>query len=526
MVNIIVAVGKSTKNGYPIGKNGEIPWHIPEDLKFFRTQTEGHPVIMGRKTFESLRKPLPNRTNIVVTSQPDLFKDNTEVRVSDSLENAIKYAETLDETVYLIGGESIYKEALDKDLVDECYITYTNKVVEDADTFFPDIHLLKNSFWKLISTHYLGQNLLCGHYRVIHADNEVDKKYFSLVKEIIYDGEDRDTRAGKVKSIFAKQLRFDLKKGLPMLTTKKMFAKGCIYELLWFLKGETNIKYLVENGVHIWDDDAYRYYKEQKDNFLRDAPLLSKEEFLDKVINNSNAVFTNRIYGKKPLFYKYGDLGPVYGKQWRCFGPESVDQILEVIETLKNNPDDRRLLVSAWNPSDLSQMALPPCHYAFQFYAKKMTLKERVAYYEKKYGTAPDLIDKNGLDQANIPTRKLSCMWQQRSVDTSLGLPFNILSYAILTHMVAQCVNMDVDELIFSGGDVHIYMNQLEGIQTQLRRNPYRYSLPTLNLNPEITNILDFKYEDFKIVGDRSYPTIKMPLSVGDTNVEKEKEGK
>jgi len=517
MVNIIVAVGRRTPKGDPIGKGGEIPWHIPEDLKFFQKKTLNHPVIMGRKTFESLGKPLKDRTNIVVSTTMD---DVEGVTICSTLEAAVDYAKRLDETVYIIGGGEIYKQALAKDLVDECYITRTQVEVPDADAFFPGDVLTQwytpdHVAWYNSSQIFLGKyndrDIFCEHYKIMHYDNTVDKAYLSLVKEILNTGEDRDTRAGKTKSLFAKTLRFDLKKGLPMLTTKKMFSKGCIHELLWFLKGDTNIKYLVENGVHIWDDDAYRNYNEIRDKMI--LPELSKEEFLQKVLNEECAV--NKDDGNFS-FYKYGELGPIYGKQWRRFGSTGKDQIAEVIKLLKENPTDRRMLVTAWNPDEIDSMALPPCHYCCQFYTRKMSMPERVAFYEKKYGVeSPDLIDEQHLDEIGIPTRKLSCMWNQRSVDVGLGLPFNILSYAILTHLIAQCVNMDVDELIFQGGDCHIYNNQFDAMQTQIKRNPYRYKLPELKLNPEITDIDKFTYNDIKIEGYKSFPTIKMPLSVG-----------
>ena len=510
MVNIIVAVGEKQAKGFPIGKDGKIPWHIPDDLKFFQKKTLNHPVIMGRKTFESIGKPLPNRTNIVVSTTMD---DVENVIICSTLEAAVDYAKRIDETIYIIGGAEIYKQALAKDLVDECYLTMTKVDVPDADTFFPaDVLSSWSNPTNILVGKFQDKPLFCKHFKIMNYENKVDKAYFNLAKEIIYSGENRDTRAGKVKSLFGRTIRFDLKKGLPMLTTKKMFSKGCIHELLWFLKADTNIKYLVENGVHIWDDDAFRYYNSLKEKY--NFPTLTKEEFLQKVVDGESKLWISEN-NSHFFHYSYGDLGPVYGSQWRNFGFKQVDQIDKVIKTLKENPTDRRMLVTAWNPDYVDDVALPPCHYCFQFYTRKMTFEERVAFYEKKFGTAPDLIDENTLNQANIPTRKLSCMWNQRSVDVALGLPFNILSYAILTHLIAQCVNMDVDELIFQGGDCHLYMNQLDAIQTQLRRNPYRFKLPELKLNPEITDINKFTYNDIKIEGYKSFSTIKMPLSVG-----------
>ena len=322
-----------------------------------------------------------------------------------------------------------------------------------------------------------------------------------------------------------------------MLTTKKMFSKGVIHELLWFIKGDTNIKYLVDNGVHIWDDDAYRYFLEiskfglfelNKIGYYGVSFNLTKEEFLEKVKNQDVLYY---FKGNRWVKYSFGDLDNVYGYQWTKWGGHN--QIEEVIETLKKNPDDRRMIISAWNVEDIPDMALPPCHFCCQFYTKKMTEEERWNYFEAH------MLEKDNeegrynlsvsrgenyikgslvayLDRMNVPSRKLSCMWHQRSVDVLLGLPFNIMSYAVLTHMIAQCANMDVDELIFDGGDVHVYENQIETyLSTQKLNHPKLYSLPTLVLNKDIKNISDFTYDDIKIDGYQSYSKISYPLSVG-----------
>ena len=395
--------------------------------------------------------------------------------------------------------------------------------VPDADTFFPDIIIDKD--WQEV-----GRPLeiepkkayALEYIKVRGKENHVDEQYLALADKIIKEGVEKDTRAGKTRSIFGVQMRFNLKEGLPMLTTKKMFAKGVIHELLWFLKGDTNIKYLVDNGVHIWDDDAYRYYLELMKKYKIVDPTgieikidnpLSKEKFLEKVKDPLNFHHGFRINDEGYTYYKYGDLGPVYGKQWRNFG--GVDQVREVIEKLRNNPDDRRIMISAWNVGEIKDMALPPCHYCCQFYTKKMTFDERVAWLNDKIGDVPFLITEEVLKQYDVPERKLSCMWNQRSCDWGLGAGFNFASYALLTHMIAQCVNMDVDELIFNGGDVHVYENHIEPLKEQMRRNPHMYALPKLQLNPDIKDIDEFKYEDIKICGYNSYPSIKMPLSVG-----------
>lgn len=344
--------------------------------------------------------------------------------------------------------------------------------------------------------------------------NNLDYKYIEFLKKIASDGVIKQTRSGDVKSIFGYQIRINLSDGFPLLTTKKMFYKGIIHELLWFLKGDTNIKYLVDNNVHIWDDDAYRYYKsfcETIKNDLEHYNILSKEDFISNIKNGNVNKFKD-YYG-----YILGDLGNVYGKQWRAWKDEkngkTIDQIKTIIETLKSNPDDRRIILSAWNVSDLQTMALPPCHIMCQFYTKEIPTIERIKLYKEKTNKTTN--DKTEMDRLNIPKRKLSCMFFCRSQDVPLGTPFNIASYALLTHMIAQVSNMIVDELVYNGGDCHIYLNQMDGVSEQINRDPYKYDLPSLWVNPEIKNIDDFKFEDIKILNYESYSQIKMPLSVG-----------
>ena len=538
MVNIIVAVGNYIVNkGFPMGKNGAMPWNNKADLKWFKDTTTGHPVIMGRKTYEAIGHPLKNRTNIIVSTREDLWVENSGIRVYDNLESAITFAKAIDEEVFIIGGASIYDYALSHDLVDRIYIDMLSENVPDADTFFPR-DIVTDNCWEEIGRPVEIEPRKAYAMQFVKMrgrNNNVDSQYLDLVNRIINEGVEKDTRAGKTRSIFGVQMRFNLKEGLPMLTTKKMFAKGVIHELLWFLKGDTNIKYLVENGVHIWDDDAYRYYLEvvkRCKGVEGYEKAYSKEIFLKFVRLGS---FGEHLYNNDKSVYHYGDLGPVYGKQWRDWGgkhtdwdstvinEKGVDQVKEVIEKLKTNPDDRRIMISAWNVGEIKDMALPPCHYCCQFYTKKMTFKEREQYVVDHYADGsvvwyPDDEERSSkiFDNAGVPTRKLSCMWNQRSVDILLGLPFNILSYSILTNIIAHCVNMDVDELIFNGGDVHVYENQIEEYErSQKNNNPHMYALPTIVLNLEKKEIDDFKYEDIKIEGYKSYPTVKYPLSVG-----------
>jgi len=263
------------------------------------------------------------------------------------------------------------------------------------------------------------------------------KQYLDLLTTILRQGTQKEDRTGTgTKSIFGYQMRFDLNQGFPMLTTKKLHLKSIIYELLWFLKGDTNIKYLNDHGVRIWDEWA-----------------------------DEN-----------------GDLGPVYGKQWRSWEAKDgkiIDQISNAVETIKNNPDSRRIIVNAWNVGDLNEMALTPCHAIFQFY---------------------------------VADGKLSCQLYQRSADVFLGVPFNIASYALLTLMMAQVCNLGVGEFIHSFGDVHLYNNHIEQAKLQLSRSPF--SLPKMELNPNIRDIFDFKFEDFNLVDYQFHPHIRAQVAV------------
>ena len=295
------------------------------------------------------------------------------------------------------------------------------------------------------------------------------KQYLDLLRTIRDNGVVRGDRTGTgTKGIFGYQMRFNLAEGFPLLTTKKVFLKGVIHELLWFLRGDTNIKYLVDNGVHIWDSDAFRYYNEL---CVKHGVLpVDLETFL------SAAGVESPIEG-----YRFGDLNHVYGYQWRSWpkaSGEVVDQIQNVINTLKTNPTSRRMIVSAWNVADVEDMALPPCHTMFQFF---------------------------------VAEGKLSCQLYQRSADTFLGVPFNIASYALLTMMIAKECGLEVGDFVHTLGDAHLYLNQLEQADEQLQREPRK--LPTMHLNPDVKSIFDYKYEDFTLEGYDPHPVIKAPLS-------------
>ena len=295
------------------------------------------------------------------------------------------------------------------------------------------------------------------------------KQYLDLLRTIRDNGIVRGDRTGTgTKGIFGYQMRFNLAEGFPLLTTKKVFLKGVIHELLWFLRGDTNIKYLVDNGVHIWDSDAFRYYNEL---CVKHGVLpVDLETFL------SAAGVESPIEG-----YRFGDLNHVYGYQWRSWpkaSGEVVDQIQSVINTLKTNPTSRRMIVSAWNVADVEDMALPPCHTMFQFF---------------------------------VAEGKLSCQLYQRSADTFLGVPFNIASYALLTMMIAKECGLELGDFVHTLGDAHLYLNHLEQADEQLQREPRR--LPTMRLNPDVKSIFDYKYEDFTLEGYDPHPVIKAPLS-------------
>ena len=530
MIRIIVAVGNYVpEKGLPIGKGGKMPWHIPADLKWFRKTTEHNIVVMGRGTYESIGgKPLPNRENYILSGTMDTVPDGFDGIIRSVFDIAELNSNRLGD-IYVIGGSEVYESVLEADIADTVLIDHIDVDVPDADSFFPQLDYRK---WIPYGDGIaLDDQCSVFEYKHVRWFNTVDEQYCNLLTDVIRNGEVKETRAGMTRSVFGRQLRFDLGKGFPLLTTKKVYTNGIIHELLWFLKGETNIKYLIDNNVHIWDDDAYRHYLElvaKNNNVFEDddAPLLNvryfepitKEEFLKAVIEEKDCwLYLDRLAGFMSYYpnnyyihYKFGDLGPVYGEQWRNW--YGVDQIKKVIETLRTNPDDRRLVVSAWNVSDLDKMALPPCHYSFQFYTTRMDITDRMNW-AASHGL--DCWDEKSMDENNVPSRKLSCMWNQRSVDCGCGLPFNIASYALLTHMVAQCCNMDVGELVFSGGDVHVYENHVSQLLDQTRRDQHKYALPRIELNPNVKEIGDFRAYDINIVGYNSYPAVKLELNVG-----------
>jgi len=400
--------------------------------------------------------------------------------------------------------------------------------------------------------------------------NNIDKQYTALLQDILDNGVKKGDRTGTgTISVFGRQIRHKMSEGFPLLTTKKMAWKTMVTELLWFLRGDTNIKYLVDNDCHIWDGDAFK-------NFLNKS-----EGDPDMIWNQEQFIY--KIKTDDEFAKKWGELGPIYGKQWRNWegvtktqltstsyelGWGNFDQIANLISELKTNPDSRRLMVSAWNVGELDQMVLPPCHYGFQVYTRELSWEERYEYMYNTNVRADDglrpPLTPEMLEEYNIPTRAISLMWNQRSVDTFLGLPFNIASYGLLLEIIAKEVNMVPDELIGNLGDAHIYLNQIDGVKEQIGRDltydertemlkeamgienyknaikelmpfgggmseyyeaykiPKRtrepFELPKLVINENNkmrvgSGIFTYVNTDFTLEGYQSHPTIKAPLS-------------
>jgi thymidylate synthase len=413
--------------------------------------------------------------------------------------------------------------------------------------------------------------------------NNLDKQYTDLLQDILDNGNKKETRNGGTISVFGRQIRHKMSDGFPLLTTKKMPFKTIVTELLWFLRGDTNIKYLVDNNCHIWDGDAYKNYK-SKINLQNNWEITLRVGGVDTIGQQellSQEEFINKIKTDDEFAKKWGELGPVYGKQWRSWNGNGspltkdyegnvssylvkpIDQISVLINNLKTNPDSRRLMVNAWNVGELDRMVLPPCHYGFQVYTRELSSQERMDVYNKSNWNK-DIFpsDVRGwnrlLDTYNIPTRAISLMFNMRSVDTFLGLPFNIASYGLLLKIIAKEVNMVPDELIGNLGDTHLYLNHLEQAKEQIGREltleeriermyqinekdsehlftqtdpshhlfdnlnvPKRtrepFELPTLKINGTEPSIIEkpkyWKPDDFTLLNYQSHPTIKAPLS-------------
>jgi thymidylate synthase len=300
------------------------------------------------------------------------------------------------------------------------------------------------------------------------------QQYLQLVRHIRDNGVFKEDRTGTgTLSLFGYQMRFDLAQGFPLVTTKKVHLKSILHELLWFISGDTNIRYLVQNGVGIWNEWPFQSWLRQTG---RDSELAMHSPEWKAVLSE----FVERIKSDEEFARQFGDLGPVYGHQWRNF--EGVDQLAQVVDDIKTNPDSRRLIVSAWNPKDIPVMAksgLPPCHSLFQFY---------------------------------VSEGRLSCQLYQRSADVFLGVPFNIASYAALTMMIAQVTGLQLGDFVHSFGDVHLYTNHLEQVEEQLGRSAY--PLPTLAINPRVTDLFDFVYDDFTLLDYQCHGAIAAPVAV------------
>ena len=359
--------------------------------------------------------------------------------------------------------------------------------------------------------------------------NNLDTRYQALLQDILDNGVEKKDRTGTgTLSVFGRQIRHKMSEGFPLLTTKKMAWNVMVAELLWFLRGDTNIKFLLDYDCHIWDGDAYKNYAAKTSMDV--GGQLTKEEFIKQIK-------TDEEFAKK-----WGDLGPIYGKQWRNWNEFSepgwdsfkIDQIQNLINELKTNPDSRRLMVSAWNVGQLDEMVLPPCHYGFQVYTRELSIGERLDLASKTYyvGFEPfDFVEvtHQEIDKLYpVPKRAISLMWNQRSVDTFLGLPFNIASYGLLLEIIAKEVNMVPDELIGNLGDVHLYSNHIEQAKEQIwrtayelpkveitERNWYQHQLVKEHLGPKTFSekILSYRPDCFELIGYESHPKIKAPLS-------------
>lgn len=455
-IHLIAAVSKNLV----IGKNGSIPWNIPEDLHHFRTLTMGNVVIMGRKTYESLRKPLDHRFVIVVTSTPQAFPSGKDVMYSrlEDVGNILTLHP--DKEVFVAGGSELYKHFLPQ--ASHLHITRVDKIVQ-GDTKFPAFPNFELD--QCVSKFYSDKEQCHVEFLEYVPCNKpsAEAAYLDLLHDVLENGSERLDRTGTgTISMFAKQVRFDISKHIPLLTTKFTAWKSCLQELLWFARGDTNAKHLQEQGVRIWDGNTTREFLDQRG--LTDLPE--------------------------------GDIGAGYGFQWRHFGAEyntcnddyesqGIDQIEAVITSLREDPMGRRHIVSAWNPSALKRMALPPCHTMFQFYVEQKG--------SEKY---------------------LSCHMYQRSVDCFLGLPFNIFSYAVLTHIIAAKVGMKPKELVISTGDTHVYKDHIEQVRQQLTRTSL--PLPTFQLHSDVVNKdwKDMSLDDFDVTGYFHHPVLKGKMSV------------
>lgn len=530
----IAAVVAAAASSRGIGAGGDLVWRLPGDMAHFKRVTSTPPasggtnaVIMGRKTWESIPskfRPLDNRKNIILTRSqnpiagvPEENDEGSNILVYTSLQEAVEKLKSMKDIgdVFVIGGGQVYEESIKSGLVKKVLYTEVDNLPADVafDTFFPELadgewechpfpgqecetptdsgvveekkEVEANSTQSKTVVHTdkkSGVNYQFLEFRrklaeTTDADangdvaakatieegadvNQEEMQYLKMCRDIIENGVERGDRTGTgTLSQFGTQMRFSLRDGtLPLLTTKRTFWRGVAEELLWFVQGNTNANDLAAKDIHIWDGNGSR-------EFLDNRGLHHREE---------------------------GDLGPVYGFQWRHFGAEykdmhtdytgqGVDQLAECIDKIKNNPEDRRIIMSAWNPADLSTMALPPCHMFCQFY---------------------------------VDTKKneLSCQMYQRSADMGLGVPFNIASYALLTHMMAHVTGRKPGDFVHTIGDAHVYLNHVDALKEQLERQPRAF--PKIKINADKKDIDDFEFSDFEVIGYKPHKTIKMKMAV------------
>ena len=461
--NVVVAATQQ-QNG--IGIDNSLPWgrNLPSDMAEFKRlttatkeQQKQNAVIMGRKTWLSIpqkSRPLSNRLNIVLSRQDEKVHDFQ----FKSLQSALSFLETKDadiDQIFIIGGSQLFKEAFNSPLCKSIYLTTVYKVYSKYDAFIPPIDHKK--FELEYASDMQKENDIYFQFQKFVKKHE-EYQYLDLIEELISTGNVKGNRTGTpTVGKFGRSMRFSLHNGeFPLFTTKTVFWRGVVEELLWFIKGCTDSKVLNNKRVKIWNGNGSR-------------------EFLDKL------GFTDR---------EEGDLGPIYSHQWRHFGADykdchtdysgqGIDQLAECIHKIKNNPEDRRIIMTAWNPSDLAKMALPPCHAIMQFY---------------------------------VCDGELSCAMYQRSADKLIGIPLNVASYSLLTCMIAQICGLKPGEFVHFMGDTHVYVNHFEGAKEQLKRKPFPF--PKLIINPLKMDIDDFVYEDFQLENYKSHPAIKMEMAV------------
>jgi len=489
MLKIIFAI--SNKGDFCSIDRTSLPWgRVPEDLKYFRNLTTGignNAVIMGKNTFASIgHKPFPNRTNIIVsktlyndinTISHSITTKDQDYYIIPSLNEAIKKAKKLvTGDIFIIGGLDILREALHREDIDYIYVTIISgkridQISEGSTIKFEYITPASNIL-KSRTLYESDDYSLLFHEFWNHKVNSEEDKIIQLIKNVLENGKKRldRTTIGTI-GLFAQTFRLDISTHFPLLTSKRVFWKGVVEELLWFLRGSSDTKELEEKGVNIWKGNTSR-------------------EFLDS---------------RGLHHYREGELGPGYGYQWRSFGRKyytleeqhqlmcdgykqtekrGVDQIEEVIRMLREDRYSRRILVNAWNAYELENMALPPCHYAFQFY----------------------------VEEENLGTFNLSILVNMRSCDIFLGLPFNIASYALLTYMIAKMVDMKPKEMIFMLGDAHIYSNHIDQCYKMLER-PLR-ELPTLRIKEKKERIEEYQFEDLELVNYNPHPIIKGEMAI------------